>query len=123
MLESVSPYALLRASIPKHSAVTAAPYDLYSIAQSSSRPASASPAQSAAILQPQSTAQPAPSEESEPETRDESPEQTPVPDQQSTRVVRSMPMMPTRKTHYISDIQNRHTTAANRTTFSEPPQH
>lgn len=100
MLETVSPYALLRASIPKKSGGAATAYDLYSLAQTDQ-----------AVEAPPVFDPPAPQTV---------PEETPAPaaEAPSPSAPRPMPStVPTRRTHYISDIQSRHSAAANRTSF------
>lgn len=110
MLESVSPYALLRASIPKNNAAPTA-YDLYSLAQS--------PQPLSQTTDTMQTAAVGPAKDRSPQTDAE-----PAPSAQAGERA-SSPMQPhfsTRKTHYISDIQTRHSAAVKRTTFSSVPQ-
>lgn len=102
MLESISPYALLKASRPKPPAVIVTAYDLYSTAQSA-----AQPSPSAQIVQPAQSAQDA----------------QPVPDPPATPVQAHVPAartapapyISTRRTHYIRDIETRHDAALRRT--------
>lgn len=105
MLDSISPYALLRACRPKPPDVIVTPYDLYSAAQSSN---AAAPVPSAPSAPPMPDdcpgAQPTPSMP---------PAQTQRPYAQPTPSV--PPAMPTRRTHYIRDIGTRHESAMRRT--------
>ena len=103
MLESISPYALLKASKPKPPAVIVTAYDLYSTAQSATQPEMQPPA-SAQIGQPVQDAQPVPN-----------PPATPA--QPSVPAARSAPppYISTRRTHYIRDIETRHDAALRRT--------
>ena len=87
MLESVSPYVLLRASKPKDAPTVATAYDLYSAMQSCPPPE----------LQP-IAAQPASQESS---AKDE-------------RSPAAMPLVPRGRTHYIEQIRSRHSAAARR---------
>lgn len=101
MLDSISPYALLRASIPKSAPTIVTTYDLYSAAQASPP---AAQEQGRAL-------------ESEPE-----PERTPAPQQADAPAgAARMPLVPARRTHYISDIKTRHNAAIRRTSFSNHP--
>ena len=116
MLESVSPYALLRASIPKPVSSTSTAYDLFSVAQSA---AQASPAvQEAPPLRPSPSAQPAPANEPDDASRQASDEPPIVAPQRTP----AAPRIPAKRTHYISDIQSRHSAAVRRTTFVTPQQ-
>lgn len=106
MLESISPYALLKASKPKPPAVIVTAYDLYSTAQSAAQP-DMQPPPSAQIVQPAQSAQDA----------------QPVPDPPATPVQAHVPAartapapyISTRRTHYIRDIETRHDAALRRT--------
>lgn len=99
MLDSISPYALLRASIPKRASTIVTTYDLFSAAQTS---APAVQAQGRAL---------------EPE-----PERTPAPQQaEAPAGAARVPLVPARRTHYISDIKTRHNAAIRRTSLSSRP--
>ena len=139
MLNNVSPYALLRASIPQRSG-SATPYDLYSLAQSSESSVQAAPvAQVAPVAQAAPVAQVAPaaaaiqavpdaqaaSAQTAPDTQEEQaapavqtvPDVQPVPDMPAA--LPYAPRVPARRTHYISDIKSRHTAAAKQAAFSD----
>lgn len=117
MLESVSPYALLRASIPKPVSSTSTAYDLFSVAQSA---AQASPAvQEAPPMRPSPSAQPAPADKADDDASRQAPDEPPaVAPQRTPAALR----IPAKRTHYISDIQSRHSAAVRRTTFVTPQQ-
>lgn len=111
MLGSVSPYALLRASMPKQSAGAPTAYDLYSLAQETSNPSKLPGAVMPADVPP---------------GREEQSPRIPSDEMEQMRGLSSSgrpsgpssaAFMPSRKTHYISDIQNRHKQAVRRTTF------
>lgn len=105
MSNPLSPYALLCASKPKPPATVVTPYDLYSAAQDVSRPASFEPVQQPPVMQsPDPGASQASAEPSVP-----------------ARTCGNMPLVPTRKTHYIADIKTRHNAALKRTSFSAQP--
>lgn len=107
MLETVSPYALLRASIPRRSAPEPNAYDLYSLAQGSA-PVPQTPAAFAAASESARPAAAAASQDAE-ETGE------------SAAPRRSAPYIaPARRTHYIADIKTRHSSAALKATFSVP---
>ncbi len=113
MLESVSPYALLRASIPKAVTRIANAYDLFSVAQSAAQDV---PAQEAAPAR-RGAAEPA----SAPE-----PQAVPVPQAVPEPPVIPEPRvrastLPARRTHYISDIAARHNAAARSASFLDAP--
>lgn len=91
MLESISPYALLKASKPKPPAVIVTPYDLYSTVQSTAQPV----AQSAPPVQPVPEAAPAP----------------------QASPAAPAPYISARRTHYIRDIETRHDAALRRATL------
>ena len=114
MLESVSPYALLRASIPRNNAAPTV-YDLYSLAQS---PQPFSP-----VTGDLPTSAAGPSKDDSPQA-----DAAPVPhvpesltNDQSSNPLQSSRFI-ARRTHYISDIQTRHSSAVKRATFSNVPQ-
>ena len=86
MPESISPYALLRASKPKPAPTVITPYDLYSAAQA----------------HPYQPEQPAPPS-AEP----------PVP-RHDYAPARPLPRIPSGRTHYIADIHARHNQAMRR---------
>lgn len=93
MIESISPYALLCASKPKHAPTVVTAYDLYSQAQ-------------------QSREQPVPAN-------------VPAPSAQETATAlppaRPLSSVPSRRTHYIADIQSRHSAATQRTPMHSHP--
>lgn len=91
MLDSVSPYALLSASKPKRAPSVVTAYDLYSMAQGRSSDAP----EPAGMPRGQET----------PPARAAQPAVYPQP----------------RKTHYISDIHTRHTSATSRTSMLSSP--
>lgn len=105
---NVSPYALLRASMPRQSAVATA-YDLYSLAQGASdapaaRETPAGPGAPASRETPAGAGAPAPHETSAASVRE-------APAARQARV-------PSGRTHYIADIKSRHQLAAKRASFS-----
>ena len=102
MLESVSPYALLRASIPRPVSSQATAYDLFSVAQSV--PQAAPSMQAAPQIEPSPQPQPEPTAQAEPVA-------------QAAPAAQVAPRIPARRTHYISDIQTRHTAAVSQATF------
>lgn len=87
MLDSISPYELLKASKPKGTPTITTAYDLYSAAQSVSP----------SIVVPAAVSTPPPPDVQEPA----------APRIPATTV-------PTRRTHYIADIQSRHNLAQRR---------
>lgn len=94
MLESISPYALLCASRPKPAPTIVTAYDLYSQAQQRREQSSETPAPAAAQVAD------APAEPSSP---------------------RPLSTVPVRRTHYIADIQSRHSAALRRTPMQNHP--
>lgn len=90
MNQSISPYALLKASKPRKPDTVTTAYDLYSSAVQSSV---SGQAQEAAAQQ--------------------------APDTVVRPTAASVPSVPARKTHYISDIQKRHNAALKRSAL--PP--
>ena len=107
MLESVSPYALLRASIPKPVSSPATAYDLFSVAQSTAQDAPI--ARSSPSVQPAADAPDAVAQQVAGEPPAPVPQRMPA-----------APRIPAKRTHYISDIQTRHSAAVRRTTFITP---
>lgn len=106
MLESISPYALLKASKPRNTSGIITPYDLYSTAQSTAAPREQDPVRPPRLEPDPPAAQPAPP----------TPASAPV-----------APDLPVRRTHYIRDIETRHNAAMRRTQlrmggFSQPSQ-
>ena len=95
MLESVSPYALLCASKPKPAPTIVTAYDLYSQSQ-----------QNQAQISPPQTPAPAAA-------------QADTPAGQSTPNLPSS--VPARRTHYIADIQARHSAAIRRAPMQNHP--
>ena len=94
MLDSVSPYALLRASIPKPPPTVVTAYELYSTAQHSG----------AQVVPPPA----APSNPPE--------DAPPAPDAR-----RPSPYPPARRTHYIADIKTRHSAAVRTASMQSKP--
>ena len=127
MLESVSPYQLLRASIPKQNAATT-PYDLYSLAQS--RPIPETHANAGMQNAPDSAMDTNPrdgfraSQEQETATTANAIQASDTPQSpvHEPQTVPPRPAIPVRRTHYIADIKTRHTAAAKHTTFTKPTQ-
>ena len=115
MLESVSPYALLRASIPRPVSQQASAYDLFSVSQSVPRPTPG--AQAAPPIQTPSAARPEPTPQPEPEPQSEPAAQS---EPQAAPAMPPSPRIPAKRTHYISDIHSRHTAAVRQTTFVTP---
>ena len=123
MLESVSPYLLLRASIPKQNA-TATPYDLYSLAQSRSIPDAQ---RSAGIHSSPNPIKDTSAQDSFKATEAQEPAPAATAAQvsampQSQPQGASFRSVPARRTHYIADIKTRHSAAAKHTTFTNPSQ-
>ena len=108
MLETVSPYALLRASIPHPTSTPPTAYDLFSLSQSV--PQSAPARQAVPIRQAESAAQTEPAAQDEPIPQN-------VPARQSAPI---SPRIPAKRTHYISDIHSRHSAAVRSATFVTP---
>lgn len=105
MSQSISPYALLRASKPKPAPTITTAYDLYSAAQSVSP---ASPASSQPVIVQDAV--------SAPDGRETTSQQAPL------QTAARMPLVPARRTHYIADIQTRHNAALRRTaSLPRPP--
>lgn len=96
MPDSVSPYALLRASMPRPAQTVVTAYDLFSAAQQS--PAATPPV-------------PQPSPSSSPACARETPE-APAP--------AAWPL-PARRTHYIADIKTRHSAALRHAALHNQP--
>lgn len=93
MIESISPYALLCASKPKPAPTVVTAYDLYSQAQ-------------------QSREQAVPANAPAPAVQEIAAAQSPA---------RSISSVPARRTHYIADIQSRHSAATRRTPMQSHP--
>lgn len=93
MLESVSPYALLCASRPKPAHTIVTTYDLYSQAQQRREQSPETPA-------PAAVQAGMPTEPSPP---------------------RPLSTVPVRRTHYIADIQSRHSAALRRAPMQNHP--
>lgn len=96
MLDSVSPYALLRASMPKPAQTVVTAYDLFSAAQQ----APVSPAQPPCSSTPPASAS----------------QEAPPAAQQS-----SVYSAPARRTHYIADIKTRHNAALRHAALRNQP--
>ena len=96
MLDSVSPYALLRASIPKPAQTVVTAYDLFSAAQQTP----ASPPQLPCSDVPATSA------------RQEEPPVSPPPSAFSP---------PARRTHYIANIKTRHNAALRHAALHNQP--
>lgn len=105
MSQSISPYALLRASKPKPAPVITTAYDLYSAVQSA----------------PSSDSFPAYPSQPVPPRQEEAPGEQ-EPRQAPSQTAARMPLVPARRTHYIADIQTRHNAALRRTaSLPRPP--
>lgn len=106
MLQSISPYALLKASkpVPKHAATT---YDLYSAAQAAASEQEAFPSSASPDL-PDASFSSAPPRDSH--------VQPP-----SAPSAARMPLVPARRTHYIADIKDRHAAALRRAAPGQRP--
>ena len=127
MLESVSPYLLLRASIPKQNA-SATPYDLYSLAQLRSAPdarqAANMPSAPNRIKDTNAHDESKASQEQEstPAASAAQTLETPQTYAYEPQIAPYRPAIPARRTHYIADIKTRHSAAAKHTTFTNPSQ-
>lgn len=93
MLESISPYALLCVSRPKPVPTIVTAYDLYSQAQQRREQSPQTPAPAA--------------------VQADMPAEPPSP--------RPLSTVPARRTHYIADIQSRHSAALRRTPMQNHP--
>ena len=127
MLESVSPYLLLRASIPKQNA-NATPYDLYSLAQLSPTPGAAPDTTTRSISDPLNNANARDGSKNPAAQENGSPSayaNAPAASENRAHEVQAAPLrpaIPARRTHYIADIKTRHSAAAKHTTFTNPSQ-
>ena len=124
MLESVSPYLLLRASIPRQNA-SATPYDLYSLAQSRPLPNAQPGAGMQSALNPikdTSVREGFKASEAQATAPAASDDQASAMPQSQPQLASFRPAIPVRRTHYIADIKTRHSAAAKHTTFTQPSQ-
>ena len=93
MLDSISPYALLRASMPKPAPTVVTAYDLFSTAQQATAAHASAP-------QPPPAAQPS---------------------AQDTVPSAAVRLLPERRTHYIADIKTRHSAALRHAALHNQP--